>query len=132
MAFAQLLEYFVGDLFDGVLHHRSGNGRYPPPSWRRRTHVKDDAGHTQGTFMSRSRRTVTHRTSPPHAATHRTVRDRPETPYATCGCDASPAMGRAARSRITVPVKVEPVVPVSSTVTYRPMSDSSPWISTVL
>src|SRR6476646_2186157 len=43
-----------------------------------------------------------------------------------------PAMGSGSRSRTTAPVKVEPVVPVSSTVRYWPTRASSPGRSTVL
>ena len=43
-----------------------------------------------------------------------------------------PAIGNGWRSRTTVPVNVDPVVPVSSTVKYRPISESSPGSRTVL
>ena len=42
------------------------------------------------------------------------------------------ARGRAIRGPTTWPRKVEPVVPVSSTVTYFPIEDGSPGIITVL
>ena len=42
------------------------------------------------------------------------------------------ATGNGRRSRTGDPVKVDPVVPVSSTVKYRPIIDSSPGMRTVL
>lgn len=42
------------------------------------------------------------------------------------------ATGRGARSRTIAPVKVEPVVPVSSTVAYVPIIAGSPGMMTVL
>ena len=43
-----------------------------------------------------------------------------------------PAIGSGWRSRTMLPVNVEPVVPVSSTLKYRPIMESSPGSSTVL
>ena len=43
-----------------------------------------------------------------------------------------PAIGNGWRSRTTVPVNVDPVVPVSSTVRYVPSMLASPGTSTVL